>query len=86
MAVTSACGDDETLEVWGFHTNHAVFFVDGVGLVPCEDVPARAELAADKPSIAAVLRNILDELKLQTCIQLAACGLACANMAPPYGC
>ena len=79
-AAVSACGDDETLEVWGFNRNHAVFFVDGVGLVPCEDVPALAEPAAEEAPIAAALREILEELKLQTCIQLAACGQDCEGM------
>ena len=80
MAVTSACGDDETLEIWGFNRNHAVFFVDGAGPVPCKDVPALAGPAADKASAATALQQILEELKLQTCIQLAACGQDCEGM------
>ena len=82
-AAVAACGDDETLELYGFHSNHAVYFVDGAGFVPCEDVPALAESAADKASAATVLQQILEELKLQTCIQLAACGPACKGTGYP---
>ena len=85
-AAVSACGDDETLEIYGFDSNHAVFFVDGAGFVPCEGVPALAEPAADKASAATTLQQILEEQRLQTCIQFKACGQACAGMAPPYGC
>lgn len=82
-AAVAACGDDETLELLAFHSNHAVFFVDGVGLVPCEEVSALEEAPAAEAPIAAVLRSILKELEWQTCIQLAACGEDCKGMAFP---
>ena len=82
-AAVSACGDDETLELYGFHSNHAVFLVDGAGLVPCEDVPALAEPSADKASTADVLEDILMELRLHTCIQLVACGQDCEGKGFP---